>query len=320
MESDKSPFGGIHQLFTDTTLFVKLLAVCILMGISYLITAFLGLLLAMPLFSFNWDRLQNLIEGGMSDMGLPLLYYLQGLQTFGLFILPAVLANRLIFNKEENIFIPRHTGITIAISGFLILLTLMFSAPLLQWIIQWNAEIRLPEYMEGIESTLQTLEQERLEVTGRLMENKSVFIFFINILIISVLPALGEEFFFRGILQKIIVGWVRNIHLGIFIAAVCFSAFHIQFYGFFPRLLLGLFFGYLYFWSNNIWIPVLAHFLNNTLAISLSFFAEDFNIRFNDYIGELNNNSVIAGIISLAITTGLIYLIRRKLNRPIKIN
>ena len=316
MRTDNSPFRWIHQIFSDTTPFIRLLMICILMGISYLIITFLGLLLVMPLFSMSWERLQTLIEGGMQAMDLALLYYLQGLQTLGLFIVPAVLVNKLIFKKEENFFTARHSGILV--TGFLILLVLVFSSPLLQWIIQWNAGIRLPESLRSIESTLQSLEKERFEVTERLMENKSVFIFIVNILIISVLPALGEEFFFRGLLQKIMADWLRNHHMGIIIAAFCFSAIHLQFYGFFPRLLLGLFFGYLYFWSKNIWIPVLAHFLNNTLAVTLAFFAEDFNTRFNDFIGELNNNSVITGIMSLALTAVLIFLIRQNLNRQIK--
>ena len=73
------------------------------MGVSYLIITFLGLLLVMPLFSMSWERLQTLIEGGMQAMDLALLYYLQGLQTLGLFIVPAVLVNKLIFKK---IFLP----------------------------------------------------------------------------------------------------------------------------------------------------------------------------------------------------------------------
>ena len=315
MRTDNSSFRGLHQVFSDTTPFMRVLMVCILMGVSYLITTFLGLLLAMPLFSMSWGQLQTFIESGMQEMDLALLYYLQGLQTFGLFILPAVLVNKLIFKKEENFFTGNHSEILV--TGFLILFALVFSSPLLQWIIQWNVGIRLPESMKGIESTLQSLEKERFEVTRRLMENKSLLIFFVNILVISVLPALGEEFFFRGLLQKILVDWFRNPHLGIIIAAFCFSAIHMQFYGFFPRLLLGLFFGYLYFWSKNIWVPVLAHFLNNTLAVCLAFFAENFNARFNDFVGELNKSSVITGIMSLIVTAGLIYLIQQNLNKPV---
>ena len=90
---------------------------------------------------------------------------------------------------------------------------------------------------------------------------------FINLLMIAIIPAIGEEFFFRGLLQRIFSNWVRNTHWGIIISAFLFSAIHMQFYGFFPRFLLGAMFGYLFVWSGSLWLPVLAHFINNSLAV-----------------------------------------------------
>ena len=83
---------------------------------------------------------------------------------------------------------------------------------------------------------------------------------------ITILPAICEEFVFRGVLQPLLSKQLRNVHLGIWISAAIFSAIHFQFYGFLPRLLLGVILGYLVFWSGSLWTAVIAHFANNSIA------------------------------------------------------
>ena len=86
-----------------------------------------------------------------------------------------------------------------------------------------------------------------------------------NLFMIAVLPAIGEEFIFRGVFQKILYNLIKNNHLAVWMTAFIFSAIHLQFYGFIPRLILGLAFGYLFLWSRTIWLPVIAHFVNNAV-------------------------------------------------------
>jgi hypothetical protein len=90
---------------------------------------------------------------------------------------------------------------------------------------------------------------------------------------IAVLPALGEEFLFRGVLQRLFIEWTKNRHFGVWIASFIFSFIHFQFYGFIPRFLLGLYFGYLLVWSSSIWVPVVAHLINNGFAVIYYHFA-----------------------------------------------
>ena len=90
-------------------------------------------------------------------------------------------------------------------------------------------------------------------------------------MLIAILPALGEELFFRGIVQRIFISWTKNPLLGIIIGAFLFSFMHLQFYGFIPRFYLGIIFGLIYFWSGSIWLPILAHFLNNAAAVIILF-------------------------------------------------
>jgi membrane protease YdiL (CAAX protease family) len=85
------------------------------------------------------------------------------------------------------------------------------------------------------------------------------------------MAALGEEIFFRGVLQSLFERYLGNSHAAIWIAAAIFSFIHFQFYGFFPRLLLGAFFGYLYVWFRTIWVPIVAHFFNNGWTLTMHY-------------------------------------------------
>jgi membrane protease YdiL (CAAX protease family) len=86
-------------------------------------------------------------------------------------------------------------------------------------------------------------------------------------LMLAIIPALGEELIFRACFQKVLGRWTGNYHLAIWLSAIIFSSIHFQFYGFFPRMFLGALFGYLLVWSGSIWLPILAHFLNNGMAV-----------------------------------------------------
>jgi len=97
-----------------------------------------------------------------------------------------------------------------------------------------------------------------------------------NIFLIAILPALGEELFFRGAIIRVFQDW-RGFKTAIWITAFIFSAIHLQFYGFLPRLLMGAFFGYLLLWSENLWLPVTAHFINNVVAVVFYY------LKFNGY-------------------------------------
>jgi len=92
-----------------------------------------------------------------------------------------------------------------------------------------------------------------------------------NIFMIAIVAAIGEELIFRGVIQKIFARWTGNIHLAIIITGFLFSLIHLQFYGFFPRWLLGVMFGYLMVWSGTLWLPIFAHFVNNAVAVLVSY-------------------------------------------------
>ena len=129
----------------------------------------------------------------------------------------------------------------------------------------------MPGFLKGMEDWMKVMEERAAELTKQLLVMKTPQSFLINLLMIAIIPAIGEEFIFRGCIQNIFTRWTKNIHWGIWISAIIFSAIHMQFYGFIPRMLLGALFGYLLVWGKSMWLPVLAHLINNGSAVILSY-------------------------------------------------
>jgi hypothetical protein len=116
---------------------------------------------------------------------------------------------------------------------------------------------------------------------------------------IGILAAVGEELIFRGLLQRLLNGMVKNVHLAVIITAILFSAFHFQFFSFLPRLLLGLILGYLMYYGRSIWYPILAHFANNIMGVIYYYFYAKGGA--DDMLEEIGTSSYIpvAAVISL---------------------
>jgi hypothetical protein len=151
------------------------------------------------------------------------------------------------------------------------IITLLVGMPLMEYIIQWNESIVLPAGFEDTEKWMRASETQLAELTKFLLDFHSPIDFAIGLAVIAGLAALGEELFFRGVLQSLFERYIGNYHVAIWLSAGIFSFIHFQFFGFFPRLLLGAFFGYLYVWNRNIWIPIAAHFFNNGWTLTMHY-------------------------------------------------
>jgi hypothetical protein len=129
---------------------------------------------------------------------------------------------------------------------------------------------------------------------------------FVNLIMIAIIPAIGEELLFRGVLLRILRDWMKNIHVAIIVSALLFSFIHFQFYGFLPRFLMGVAFGYLLHWSGSLWVPIIAHFVNNGTAVVVAFLAARYlpQLDFNTF-GSSDNVLIIIGS---ALVTVLILL------------
>ena len=171
-------------------------------------------------------------------------------------------------------------------------------SPLIDVLSTWNQGLQLPKSLRSIEDWMINTEKAAEVATNTLLNTDSWGGFFMNIIIIAIMAGIGEELMFRGVIQKILIGWTKNIHLGILYTAIIFSAIHFQFYGFVPRMILGMVLGYLYIWSKSLWVPVIAHAINN--ALTVTFTPNTFN-KGNELVKIVSNNQnsigyIVAGI------------------------
>ncbi len=242
----------------------KIVVTTFVVLLSLLITMIIAVIIALPIFGFK-DIATIANSQNLSDNNISFLKFLQIFQSIGLFVIPSFLLAYL-FGSDISRYlkldvVPYPQGIIIAISIIIV------SSPFINILGEINSKMTLPEYMSGIERWMRESEDSANQITELFLKSSTFSGLLVNILMIAIIPAIGEEFLFRGIIQRIFGEWTKNYHLGIWISAILFSALHLQFYGFIPRIILGACFGYLLAWSGNLWFPVIAHFINNIVAV-----------------------------------------------------
>lgn len=184
------------------------------------------------------------------------------------FIIPSLLAAYILTRKQAIQYLSLTRSpkfLNIALGALLILV----AYPFIQKSYEWNAMLPIPGWMLEMETTTNESLRELLTMEG-LGE------FLISLFVIAVVPGIGEELLFRGIIQKELYRWSQRPWVAVWISAILFSGMHMQFQGFFPRMLLGALLGYLYLLTKNMWIPIIIHFLNNAAPIiSMYIFGTD---------------------------------------------
>ncbi|MEG2242629.1 MAG: CPBP family intramembrane glutamic endopeptidase [Muribaculaceae bacterium] len=200
-----------------------------------------------------------------------------------------------------------------AIVGVLIIF--IVATPVLNVIVSWNESVTLPESMKGVEQWARESEQMAKMLTDSLLKDMSIIDFSVLILLVGVLTGFSEELFFRGLLQRIFLSRPMNAHLAIWLAAFIFSALHFQFFGFVPRLLLGAFFGYLLMWTGSLWVPIIAHMINNSGVVIVQYLTQHKIIAVDvDTIGTTSDSLIIA-IASAIITICAVYYFFKNIKR-----
>jgi membrane protease YdiL (CAAX protease family) len=158
---------------------------------------------------------------------------------------------------------------------------MLISSPLIEISSNINQRMVLPEVLKGLERWMKESEEAARRITMAILKMDSAWDMVKNLFLIGLLTAIAEEFMFRGVLQTIFARWTKNTHAAIWITAIIFSAFHVEFYGFLPRMLLGAIFGYLVAWSGSIWPAVWGHFLNNGTAVVATYLYQHKKISIN---------------------------------------
>ena len=148
-----------------------------------------------------------------------------------------------------------------------VLIVYLISLPAMDWITEWNSQLTLPEALSGLETTLRMWEEQGNETGQLLIGSTGVISILVSILVVGIITGFSEELFFRSGVQGILIRSGLGKTGAVWLAATIFSALHFQFFGFIPRLLMGVFFGYLLVWSNDVKVSAFAHILNNSMVI-----------------------------------------------------
>lgn len=162
-----------------------------------------------------------------------------------------------------------------------------------------------------IEQNIKPLEDQATQLTEAMMQMPDANALWLNIITVAVVPAICEEFLFRGVIQSQLGKAFKNVHVAIWLSAAFFSFIHFQFYGFLPRMILGAFFGYLLIWTGSIWAPIMAHFTNNALAV-IGFYYTQHNPEMDVKALESSSIEPVPLIIMSAIFIAGITLLIRK--------
>ncbi len=226
-------------------------------------------------------------------------------QDIVVFILPAIATAVVITRRPADLLLlGRRPGAVITAAA---LLGTIVSIPSMNHLIDWNASLPLPE-------ALRTAEEQAQASINLLVGNGSWGSLVITLLIVGVMAGLSEELFFRGCMQRILSKSGLGTHGAIWVTAIVFSAVHMQFEGFVPRLLLGLWFGYLLVWSGSVWLPVMAHVLNNLLAATALWLGMR-DPAAGEALSKFGSDSVTLAIISLVLTIIAVVIASRNVAR-----
>ena len=286
------------QLFDNKKLIIKPAASLVL-----LFSLFLFMLIAVSLITQ--------LLGSLTDNTAAILRISSVLQNVLVFILPAV---------ATALLSTRFPAALLAIdkfpSGKFILLSiavLIVSIPLMNSIIDWNQNITLPDSFSQFNDYMQQLEKGAEKAVSDITGGNTVGTLIMSILIVGIFTGLGEEIFFRGGLMRLF-SCIKGMspHVAIWLTAFLFSALHMQFLGFVPRMLLGVFFGYLTFWSGSLWLPIMIHALNNSILVTTDWINNRGGSQIDVNSIGLGDNALVLNIASIILTLIVFYALYKQ--------
>lgn len=243
--------------------------VIVICGITFMGLGFAGSLM---IFGTGINGIQSALSDLSSPQSLSILKYFQVVQSFGLFIIPPFIIAWALYGRPSEYL--KYKKFPLFKTILLVIAIIYFSEPLINWLTEANSKLSLPNWLNSVQTWMIESEDNADKLTNAFLKTQSLSGLLFNLFMIGILPALGEELLFRGIIQQLFKKLTHNAHAAIWISAAIFSALHLQFFGFLPRMVLGAMFGYMLEWSGTLWLPIIAHFVNNVTAVFAYYLAE----------------------------------------------
>ena len=279
------------------------IAVYVILGLVMFQAVAMGL--AALFFDIPFAEINTFINDPLAYAnGKQAMLMMQGVISFGTFILVPLFFYLAHDRKFPDFELKRATPVALILVSLIVLAFMMVNA----WFIEFNASLSLPEALKGIEQWAREMESRAEALTSQITEMDSVGYFLAALVVVAVIPGIGEELLFRGIIQNKFRKLTGNIHVAIWISAAIFSAFHFQFFGFIPRMLLGAMFGYIYYWSGSLILAMVAHFIQNGFTLFMLYLYQTGAIQFD--IEDTDTVPIYSVLIFTVISIFLLYQFR----------
>lgn len=228
----------------------------------YLLIPIIFLLFSLP---FVGKEVIDNLQGEAFYSNVTWLKIMQLVTQVGVFAGTAFLFARLNTKKTfDFLFLTKKPHFSIYLFS---VVALLFSMPLVSVLMKMNQQIHFPENLQWIETSLRNQELASEKMMDLFLKVSSIEGLLFNLLLIAIVPAICEELLFRGALQRILIERTKNIHVSVLISAILFSALHMQFFSFFPRLILGLVIGYAVAYGMSLKPAIVAHAINNGISV-----------------------------------------------------
>ena len=245
------------------------------------------------------------------------LKWLQFLQTLATFLIPPILCAT-IWDSAHKPFrwlnMDKNTNWRVIVISVIMMIC---AIPAINLLADLNSRIELPKSLDFIEQFFKQQEDAAAALTERFLKAENIGQLLINIGLLALLPALAEELSFRGTLQQILSPKKSQIHIAVWLTAIVFSAIHMQFYGFIPRMLMGALFGYMFIWTGSLWVPIVMHFTNNGIAVLAYYLFDEIEENGKSYADTLGAGTTWwLGVISLIAVGALIALLLTSQDLP----
>jgi len=246
---------GFKGIYKDKSSVSKVGILFLLIFVSAVLHTFIGALIVYLFAENGLQILQN--QDFSNQISVNYLKLMQFFSAVGLFVSPTFLYAYLTNFDFKFLAISRQNSI-------LVIAIMLLITPFIALLLQWNMMIPLPDWLLSSDGKSEAIVMAFLKMS-------TYWDLLFTLLVVAVVPAIGEELLFRGYLQQKFGKWFGNMHTSILITAFLFSAIHFHFQGIIPRFVLGVLLGYLFYWSQSLWLPILAHFINNAQAVLFSY-------------------------------------------------
>jgi uncharacterized protein len=282
----------LKALWSDNSPYSKFLILVGVVLLSSGVFITLAFMLLKPLFGLDLAATPDALTHYSDPVVIKSLKFVQVVQSISFFIIPSLIFTYAITHSPLN-YLKMNRPLSQR-SVLLVILAMLVAVPLINWMAAVNKLMDLPDWLAGMEKWMKESELTAEKLTHSFLIMNGPADLFLTIFLMALLPAIGEEMLFRGVVQRLFADWTKSVHAGIVLSAILFSAIHMQFYGFLPRMVLGMYLGYLFAWSGSLWLPIIAHFVNNAAAVTFEYVNRNSSLKLNsDEIGARSSDLVI---------------------------